>query len=182
MSFFSNWFGPKKKKDQPDFAFYENVIHTIAVSETLKDKLLRKVRQAFDHPESFYDQEGQYQLSARSLNPSKDDALLPKFVLIDLLQDHNEMAEVDWKETEQEVRYWINALLTAKTYLGSLSNEEKYGRHVHTGEVLDLINQNELKPLGYALEILDIDSDSYVFTIVPLHRQEEVQEMFRVLK
>ena len=182
MSFFSNWFGPKKKKDQPDFAFYENVIHTIAVSETLKDKLLRKVRQAFDHPESFFDEKGEYLLAARGLSLKAHKALLPKIAFVDILLNHNEMAEVDWKETEQEVRYWIIALLAAKNYPGSLSNEEKYGRNVHTGEVLDLINQNELKPLGYALEILDIDSDSYVFTIVPLHRQEEVQEMFRVLK
>lgn len=51
-----------------------------------------------------------------------------------------------------------------------------------TFEILELIDTQELKPKGFSLEIVDIDSDSYVFTIVALESHEEVSKMFNQIK
>ena len=43
---------------------------------------------------------------------------------------------------------------------------------METFEIIRVIDENELLPLGYCLEMLDVNSDSYVFTIVPLDKNK----------
>ena len=43
---------------------------------------------------------------------------------------------------------------------------------MQTLETIQAIDENELLPLGYCLEMLDVNSDSYVFTIVPLDKNK----------
>jgi len=101
--------------------------------------------------------------------------------LVDTLQDNGQMAEVDWKEEESEIRTALNEIIKAKSYEFALSYDNLYEEH-NTDEIIKLIDQRELKPAGYSLAILDINSDSYVFTIVPLNERQEVEEMFANLK
>lgn len=49
-------------------------------------------------------------------------------------------------------------------------------------EIIKKINDDELKPMGHSLEILDINSDSYVFTIIPIDKHLDVSELFLKLK
>lgn len=194
MGFFSNLFGQKGKDEttvnaidkslddntNPDFALYEETVNHIAVSETLQNDLKLKLKQAFEDPKSFYDDDNEFILSERGLTYPDDVALTPKFVLIDTMEDEDQMAEVDWKEDEGEIRFAINAILEAKNY-ATISNDVKYDDS-ETSDILNLINDNELRSAGYSLEILDIDSDSYVFTIVPLENHQNVSELFLKLK
>lgn len=194
MGLFSNLFGQKSKDKTPfsaidksltentkaDFAIYEETVNHIAVSEVLKNDLKLKLKQAFENPKSFYDDDNEFILSDRGLTYPDDVALTPKFVLVDTMQDENQMAEIDWKEDEDEIRYAINRILKAKNF-ANISSEAKYDDS-ETFDILHLINDNELKSVGYALEILDIDSDSYVFTIVPLEKHQEVATLFSKLK
>lgn len=194
MGFFSNLFGQKGKGEttvnateksldditKPDFALYEETVNHIAVSETLQNDLKLKLKQAFEDPKSFYDDDNEFILSERGLTYPDDVALTPKFVLIDTMEDEDQMAEVDWKEDEDKIRFAINAILEAKNY-ATISNDVKYDDS-ETSDILNLINDNELKSAGYSLEILDIDSDSYVFTIVPLENHQNVSELFLKFK
>lgn len=194
MGFFSNLFGQKGKGEttvnatdksldgntKPDFALYEETVNHIAVSETLQNDLKLKLKQAFEDPKSFYDDDNEFILSERGLTYPDDVALTPKFVLIDTMEDEDQMAEVDWKEDEDEIRFAINAILEAKNY-ATISNDVKYDDS-ETSDILNLINDNELRSAGYSLEILDIDSDSYVFTIVPLENHQNVSGFFLKLK
>lgn len=91
------------------------------------------------------------------------------------------MAEVDWKEKEDEIRLAIIRILTAKKYSFKLSDRAIYSDN-DTFEIIELIEQEELIPVGYCLDIIDIDSDSYVFTIIQLSNQEEVSNLFGQLK
>ena len=152
----------------------------IAVSEVLQKDLKIKLKQAFENPKSFYDDDNEFILSDRGLTYPDDVALTPKFVLVDTMQDENQMAEIDWKEDEDEIQYAINRILKAKNF-ANISSEAKYDDS-ETFDILHLINDNELKLLGYSLEILDIDSDSYVFTIVPLEKHQDVATLFLRLK
>lgn len=194
MGFFSNLFGQKSKDEttsnatnqsladntKPDFALYKETVNHIAVSEVLQNDLKLKLKQAFEDPKSFYDDDNEFILSERGLTYPADVALTPKFVLVDTMHDENQMAEVDWKEDEDEIRFAINTILEAKNYT-TISNDIKYDNS-ETFDILNLINDNELKSIGYSLEILDIDSDSYVFTIVPLEIHQGVAILFSKLK
>lgn len=197
MGLFSKLFGQKEnkakellKKDnakpiavsiKPNFEFFEKVVDNIVVSETLQKDLKIKLKRAFENPKSFYDDNNEFILSERGLTFPQDTLLTPKFVFVDTLQENEQMAEVDWKEEEEEIRFAINAIIKAKNYNIKLSDGTKYDDN-DTFEIIELIDKEELNPLGYSLQILDIDSDSYVFTIVPLEKQQEVETMFAILK
>lgn len=195
MGFFSKLFGSRDNKHplpgsntappasatKPDYTFYKNVA-TMLVSDTiLLTALNNLLKKAFEDPESFFDDDGEFTLSDRGLTYPEALPLVPKFVLIDTLMEHNLMAEVDWKEEEAEVRFAVNRILKAKNYSFTLSEADRYIGE-QTFEVIELINDNELQTAGYSLEMLDIDSDSNVFTIVPVDRQTAVAAMFTRLK
>lgn len=193
MGFFSKLFGQKNQNEkaqtvtpnstadeQSDLKTYEKIVHQIVVSEVLQNDLKLKLKQAFENPNSFYDENDEFILSDRGLTFPNDTAVTPKFVLIDTLIDHHQMAEVDWKEDESEIRFAINRILKAKNYT-TVSEELKYD-NLDTSEIINKISDNELKPMRYSLEILDIDSDSYVFTVVPLEKHQVVSALFSELK
>jgi uncharacterized protein involved in tolerance to divalent cations len=188
MGFFSNLFGHKSEaknhsilgQSKPDFELYEKVIDSIVETEILNTDLKTKIKQSIEDPKSFYNYKNDFILSERGLTYPKDKSLTSKFVLVDSLIEARQMTEVDWKEDEEEVRLWINEIAKTKDFKLNLSTEKKYGNE--TLEVIQSIDKYELRPLSYAIEILDIDSDSYVFTIIPLDRQNEVQQLFAKLK
>jgi len=189
MGFFSKLFGQKTiYKNEPvslntptDLQRYREITEVVVVSDTLKNELNQKLKQAFENPQSFYDSDNEFILSERGLTFPANANLTAKFVLVDTLIDNDQMAEVDWKEDEEEIRFAINRILNAKKYGFVLTDECKYDDN-ETFEILELIDTHELKPKGFSLEILDIDSDSYVFTIVELKNHEEVSKMFNQIK
>ena len=69
----------------------------------------------------------------------------------------------------------------AKNYDFTLSGDDLYDGH-DTGEIIQLIDEKELKSRGYSIQLLDINSDSYVFTVIPLNNKQEVKGMFEKLK
>ena len=185
MSFLSALFGsadqPKKPaapEAHPDLPVYQAVINLIAVSPALQTQLTADVQRAFDAPQSFYD-DGEYTLAeyGRGLRYPKDARLTPKFVLIDTLIDWEQMAEVDWKASEEDIRFAINDILDAKGFALELPQDEQYD-DPDTFSVFQTIDDDELQPAGYCLAFLDIDSDSYVFTVVPLAQQAEAEQLF----
>lgn len=193
MGLFSKLFGRRKQDGslsdhtQPvskasilDLELFDQLVNIIVVSDTLKAEMKINLKQAFENAKSFYDDQNNFILSERGLTFTDHNLLTPKFVFIDTLIDNNQMAEVDWKEDEEEIRCAVNSILTAKKYNFKLSDLTIYDNE-DTSEILELMDE-ELKLFGYSLEIIDIDSDSYVFTIVPLSRQEEVSKLFGQLK
>ena len=164
-----------------DFNFYEKLVDCIAVSETLKSTLKTKLKQSFESPRTFYNEDGEFLLSERGLTYPENKSLTSKFVLIDTMIEGNEMIEVDWKEEEEEVRSAIKIILKTKGYKNEFSELNKF-ENEDTFEILQLINSKELNLSGYSLEIIDIDSDSYVFTVVPLNKHDETKAMFAALK
>ena len=181
MGLLSNILGKKQNdKTKPNLVFYEKIIELIVVSDTLKDTLKTNLKQAFEDPKSFYSDNDEFILSDRGLTYTNDSLQTSKFVLIDITQDNGEMTEIDWKESESEIRIYINEIRMAKNYDFEITYDELY-EELDTDEILKLINEKELKPQGYSIAILDIGSDSYIFTIVPLKDEKEVKEMFEKL-
>ncbi|PSR52404.1 hypothetical protein AHMF7605_02120 [Adhaeribacter arboris] len=182
MGFLSKIFGEKQsRKSNPDLAFYEEIVDYIVISDTLKSDLKANLKQAFQDPKAFYDDNKNFILSERGLKYPQDALLTPKFVLVDTLLENGQMAEVDWKEPESEIRIYLNEIRIAKRYDFTLSEDDFYRAH-DTGEIINLIDKQELKPQGFSIELLDINSDSYVFTIIPLDKEQKVKMMFEKLK
>lgn len=195
MGFFSKLFGSRDHKQsltatnspakasatKPDYTFYETVATALVNKTEWRTALLQQLKKAFENPESFFDNDGEFILSNRGLTYPEALPLVSKFVLVDTLIEHNLMAEVDWKSEEAEVRFAVNRILKAKGYPFSLTEEDRY-EGKHTYETIERINDRELQTAGYNLEILDIDSDSYVFTIVAADQQITVAAMFTRLK
>ncbi len=178
MGFLSNIFGKKQEgKTKPDFQFYEKIIELIVVSNALKKTLKTNLKQAFEEPKSFYDDNYEFILSERGLTYPKDSLDTSKFVLIDIMEANGEMTEIDWKEEESEIRIYLNEIILAKNYDFAITYDDLYEKS-RTDKIIKLIDEKELKPLGYSIVDLDIGSDSYVLTIVPSIIAEEVKMMF----
>ena len=170
----------RKPSAQPDLLpVYLMLINYVAVPQAVKEEVHTSLIQAFENPKSFYDEEDEFILSDRGLTFATHKNLTPKFVFIDKLIEANQMAEVDWKADEEQIRFSINKILAAKNFDFKLLDEIKYS--VDALGIIQSINNLELKPAGYALALLDIDSDSYVFTVVLLTMQKEVEELFAQL-
>jgi len=183
MGLFSKLFGRKQKKvfvNRLDLDFYEIVIDNIAVSDEFKVELKESLKIAFNDPKYYYDDSGDFSLSERGLRYPNDVSLTPKFVLVDKMLTVGQMTEVDWKEEEEEIRFSIIEIVKAKGYELHIATDDKYT--LDTDEIISSINDNEIQPFGYSLEILDINSDSYVFTIVPADKKQLVRELFNKLK
>jgi hypothetical protein len=173
-------FSHRSASPEPGLSFYQELVDQIAVSKELQMELKEALKQAIKDPRSFYDDSGDFILSERGLIYSIDNTLTPKFVLVDKMIAANQMVEVDWKEEEKDIRTWILNIATTKRYDLQLSLDKKYTGD--TFETILSINDKELEPMGYCLEILDINSDSYVFTIIPLDKKKLVHEMFDKLR
>lgn len=160
---------------------YTQLIDILVTDSSRQSSLKELIARAFADPQSFYDEDYEFTLSDRGLTYPKDSKLTPKFVLIDTMMEYNQMAEVDWKEEEENIRFAVSRIIKAKRYLILFSEANKYNDETNASLLIEYINERELKPAGYALLILDIDSDSYVFTVIPDHQQETATDIYRKL-
>lgn len=160
---------------------YRQAVDILTVTSALKNELNLKLEKAFKEPHVFYDDSSEFISSDRGLFYPRDVLLTPKFVFIDTLVDNRLMAEVDWKEAEEEIRFAISSIIKAKEYDLSFSLDNRYDGS-DTFSVIEKINSDELRPNGYSLEILDIHSDCYVFTIVTREEQPLVRDLFEKMK
>lgn len=165
---------------QPGLIFYQELVGQIAVTKELQTELIAMLERAIDDPQSFYDEKNDLILSDRGLKYSIYNWVTPKFVLVDKMIDAKQMMEVDWKEAEEDIRFYISEILQAKGYEMKLTPNKKYTGDTY--ETILSINDKELEPQGYCLEMINIDGDSYVFTIIPLNRKQIVRNMFDQIK
>ncbi len=193
MGLLANLFGKKKSKvptiapahpeqvaESTDIAAYNQAVQLVAIGDSLKDELTTKLQKAFSEPKLFYDEHDEYILAERGLMYPKHAKDTTKFVFIDTLIEKGQMAEVDWKAAEEDIRFGIAEIIKTKEYPVSFTVEDQFEEE-DTYTVINLINQEELIPAGYALAILDIQSDCYVFTIIPLEQCEVVEAIFNQL-
>lgn len=179
MGFLSKLFG-KKVQEKADYAFYEKVINQVTISDSLKEELKTSIKEAFENPMSFYDDNNEYMLSDRGLMYPNNSSDTPLYVFIDTLKNNGHMTEIDWKEEEYDIRTEMNEILMAKEYSLALTYDDLY-ENKRTDKILELINKQELEPAGYSTAMIDIGSDSYVFTIVTLDKKQEIDAWFAKL-
>ncbi|GAA4317171.1 DUF6630 family protein [Flaviaesturariibacter amylovorans] len=174
--------GEETEMPSPNRPSYLRLIELIAHGEYVRQEVREAVGRAFDDPKSFFDANGNYKPAERGLRFPADLPLAPKFVLIDTLAAHGQMAEVDRNEPgEEEIRTAVTEILMAKEIPVRPSREVGDDPDCDPGTLLWNIHQSELEPEGYALVLLDINTDSYVFTVVASEHQAEVTALFAKL-
>lgn len=161
-------------------ALYEELIDAIVRQPERQERLKQLITKAFSHPGSFFDEDNDFILSDRGLTYPEHAHLTPKFVLVDKMMEDFQMAEIDWKEEEENIRYSIDRVIKAKQYPVNLSLKDKYGP-MEPDSILQQISSAELEPQGYVLTVIDIDADSYVFTVIPAYLEDRVLTIFNAL-
>ena len=96
--------------------------------------------------------------------------------LIDALLGEELLWEADWKDPVTDLAYGLNETLSQQGRPERLP-EAVAGRHATTGpEALDTL-QDMLEPLGLALVLLTLDSDSHALSIVADAQAEKTRQL-----
>jgi len=100
--------------------------------------------------------------------------------LIDALLSEELLWEADWKDPVADLVYGLNETLTRQSRSERLP-EPVAGRHATTGpEALDAL-QEALEPLGLALVLLTLDSDSHALSVVADEQTEKTRQLAKEL-
>ncbi|MBW4716362.1 DUF6630 family protein [Saccharothrix obliqua] len=130
----------------------------------------KRVLSAHDEPAEFV------RAHADQLDERRIDEPIPGLAwiaLVDALTDHGLLAEVDWKEDPAEVVAQLKALRSAPAEWGWVGETDT---HVPTYDFLRAAGRR-LRALGTALVVLDIESDCYPLTLVPVDHVREVVDL-----
>ncbi|NUT92854.1 MAG: hypothetical protein HOY78_12615 [Saccharothrix sp.] len=109
------------------------------------------------------------QLDERGIDEPVEE--LAWIALVDALADHGLLAEVDWKESPDEIAGQLRALRSApeaEELWTSLARGES-----ETHEFLEAAGER-LHGTGTALAVLDIESDCYPLVLLPAERADDL--------
>jgi hypothetical protein len=100
--------------------------------------------------------------------------------LIDALLSEELLWEADWNDSVDDLTYGLNETLTQQGRTERLA-EPSLARRATTGpEALDAL-QDALEPLGLALVLLTLDSDSHALTVVADEQTEKTRQLAKEL-
>ncbi|MCE7010166.1 hypothetical protein LWC34_46295 [Kibdelosporangium philippinense] len=88
--------------------------------------------------------------------------------LVDALADHGLLAEVDWKESADEIVAQLRGLRSSSAAVDRITITD-----LDTYEFLALAG-DQLRAAGTALAVLDIESDCYPLVLLPAERATEL--------
>jgi len=127
-----------------------------------------------------YQAEYAEELAERGIETKLPVQELRDVALIDALLSEELLWEADWKDPVTDLVYGLNETLTQQGRPERLA-EPVAGRHATTGpEALDIL-QDMLEPLGFALVLLTLDSDSHALSVVADAQAEEARQLAKEL-
>jgi hypothetical protein len=100
--------------------------------------------------------------------------------LIDALLSEELLWEADWNDSVDDLTYGLNETLMQQGRTERLA-EPSFARRATTGpEALDAL-QDALEPLGLALVLLTLDSDSHALSVVADEQTEQIRQLAKEL-
>jgi hypothetical protein len=96
--------------------------------------------------------------------------------LVDALTDHGLLAEVDWKESADEIVARLRELRSSPARPEAWAWFGTAGTDLATHDFLELAGSG-LREAGTALAVLDIESDCYPLVLLPADRAAELVDL-----
>jgi hypothetical protein len=100
--------------------------------------------------------------------------------LIDALLSEELLWEADWNDSVDDLTYGLNETLTQQGRTERLAEPSLARRATIGPEALDAL-QDALEPLGLALVLLTLDSDSHALTVVADEQTEKTRQLAKKL-
>ncbi|TVT37727.1 hypothetical protein FNT36_21380 [Hymenobacter setariae] len=127
-----------------------------------------------------YQAEYAEELAERGIETKLPAQELRDVALIDALLSEELLWEADWKDSVDDLTYGLNETLTQQGRTERLA-EPSFARRAITGpEALDAL-QDALEPLGLALVLLTLDSDSHALSVVADEQTEQTRQLAKEL-
>lgn len=142
-------------------------------------RVVERLALALRYPSSYQEQFAE-ELEERGIVAALPAQELRDLALIDALLSEELLWESDWKDSAADLVYGINETLTQQKRTVRL-NEPASGRATVTGpEALDIV-QDLAEPLGLAVVLFTLDSDSYALSVVADAQAEETRQLAQEL-
>jgi hypothetical protein len=120
------------------------------------------------------------ELAERGIETKLPAQELRDVALIDALLSEELLWEADWQDSVDDLTYGLNDTLTQQGRSERLT-EPTAARRATTGpEALDSL-QDALEPLGLALVLLTLDSDSHALSVVADEQAEKTRQLAKEL-
>jgi hypothetical protein len=146
-----------------------------AVTARLTERLALVLRD----PAAYQDEYAE-ELAERGIETALPAQELRDVALIDGLLSEELLWEADWQDPATDLIYGLNETLAQQGRAERLA-EPTSGRATTTGpEALDIV-QDLLEPLGLALVLLTLDSDSHALSVVAETQVEETRSLAQQL-
>ena len=123
-----------------------------------------------------YQAEYAEELAERGIEGALPAQELRDVALIDALLSEELLWEADWKDPVAELAYGLNETLAQQGRGERLAEQTFTGRATAGPEALDAL-QEALEPLGLALVLLTLDSDSHALSVVAEAQAEEMRQL-----
>ncbi|GAB3580706.1 hypothetical protein GCM10027345_22550 [Hymenobacter daeguensis] len=151
---------------------------------TLKDadatqRVSERLALVLKNPTGYQEQYAE-ELEERGIVAVLPEQELRETALIDALLNEELVWESDWKDIASDLVYGVNETLTKQQRPVRLAEPAK-GRTAVTGpEALDIV-QDLAEPVGMALVLFTLDSDSYAVSVVADAQAEEARQLAKEL-
>jgi len=146
-----------------------------AATQRVTERLALVLHNAVAYQEQYAEE-----LEERGVVAALQEQELRDIALIDALLSEELVWESDWKDIAADLVYGINETLTKQQRRLRLAEPAK-GRAAVTGpEALDIV-QDLSEPVGMALVLFTLDSDSYAVSVVADEQAEEARQLAKEL-
>jgi hypothetical protein len=186
----ANLFGITKKSnndsatDKPDYKDYIALAKKIVGNgnDEVIVKLEKKFLRYFDDPNTVF-QDGEYVYETnRELDENiyrgfsdEDPNQTYFFIMLDTLINSNFISEADWKVEFEDFDHFLKRIIRTKGY--NIQSPVQDLTELFSGELI-FTAQEKFKVTDYRLLLIDIESDCYVYTVIPKEEIDEIQAGF----
>ena len=142
-------------------------------------RVIERLAQVLRTPAAYQEQFAE-ELAERGMAGALPEQELRDVALIDALLSEDLLWESDWQEKAGEIAEGINEILTQQKRTSLLRPATLLGRREPGPEQLDTV-QESLEPLGLALVLFTLDSDSYPLSVVADAQAEDARQLAKEL-
>jgi len=143
----------------------------VAVAQRITERLALVLRDPVAYQAQYAEE-----LAERGIVGALPAQELRDVALIDALLSEELLWEADWKDPVADLAYGLNETLAQQGRAERLAEQAFAGRATAGPEALDAL-QEALEPLGLALVLLTLDSDSHALTVVAEAQAEELRQL-----